>query len=567
MRRIVVLFAAVLLVFALATTVYAVRIPAMNTTANISSDGSCQVSLSLQLRLEQPGAEVVFPLPAGAESIRVNGERASTYKDKDAVMVDLSGVLSGLTGDVTLNIQYQLYTLVSETEIGTLELALPLLSGFEYAIDSLQFSVSLPGEIAALPAFSSGYHQAAIEQHLTYTVNGNTIGGSSIKAMKDHETLVMTLPVTEKMFPRVVVEGQSTLTSQLGMAICAGAAILFWLLFLRAYPKATRCSEPPVGFSAGQVGCIVGNGGIDLTMTVFTWAQLGYVLIQPKKEKVLLHKRMEMGNERSEYEQRAFHKLFGSRMMVDATGSRYANLAANLSGKRSGLGELFHRYAGNPLVLRLLCMGIGGFGGSGIGSVIGHGSSMQGFFTVMFGILGGISGWLILGWTDGSLFRRKSKLLLGWGLGLGWLLIAALSGCFVLGLMMVAMLLSFGLLYGWSGRRTELGRRTAAQLLGLRRYLKGKDMVQLEHACHNDPDYFFRLAPYAMALGVGKSFAKAVCRERLERCPYLTSGMDGHMDALQWYHVLARTADTMDARKKNRYLEKITKFFGKFTRP
>lgn len=567
MRRIGAFFAAVLLVFDLASTVYAVQAPSMSTTVNMSSDGSCQVNLGLQLRLEQPTSEISFPLPGGATSIRVNGERVSTYKDGDNLRVDLSKVLSGLTGDITLNIQYDLYGLVSETEIGTLELRLPLLSGFEYAIDSLQFSVNLPGEVKSLPAFSSGYHQAAIEQHLTYTVNGNTVGGSSIKAMKDHETLVMTLPVSETMFPRMVKEGQSTLTAQLGIAICAGVALLYWLLFLRAYPRGKRCSEPPVGFSAGQVSCIVGNGGIDLTMTVFTWAQLGYVLIQPKREKVLLHKRMDMGNERSEYEQKAFRKLFGSRQMVDATGSRYANLAAALSGRHAGVGELFRKHTGLPLVFRLLCVGIGGFGGGGIGAVMGHGGALHAFVTVVFCILGAISGWVIPGWTDSGLFRRKSKLLWGWGLGLGWLFLAGLSGCFLLGLSMAAGLLIFGLLYGWSGRRTELGKQTAAQFLGLRRYLKGKDKDQLNRACDNDPDYFFRLAPYALALGVGKAFAKAVSRERLERCPYLTSGMDGHMNALQWYQVLAQTADIMDARKKRRLIEKIMKFFNSFTRP
>ena len=63
-------------------------------------------------------------------------------------------------------------------------------------------------------------------------------------------------------------------------------------------------------------------------MMVFTWAQLGYLLIQTDSGgKVLLHKRMDMGNERSLFENKIFALLFGSRQAVDATGYPYAKLS------------------------------------------------------------------------------------------------------------------------------------------------------------------------------------------------------------------------------------------------
>ena len=568
MRKAWVLICCFLLIFSLAGTVHAATSASMNATANVAADGKSQVNLALTLHADGGTDKLYFPLPAGATGIRVNGSRVSAAKDGDVLRINLSRYVKGIAGDVSVNIQYDLHGLVTETEIGTLQLQLPLLSGFEYPISSLQFSVSLPGTVNTLPAFSSGYHQAAIEQHLTYQVEGTTISGNSLKELKDHETLVMTLPVDETLFNRVVVQTESALIARIGMLVCALVGLLYWLLALRFIPRRQRCTEPPEGFTAGHLGCIMGSGGIDLTMMVFTWAQLGYILIQPdRRGKVLLHKRMDMGNERSDLEQRAFRNLFGAKQMVDATGSRYASLAASLASKRGGVQELYHKRSGNPMVFRVLLCGVGLFGGAGIGAVLGSGAALQWFLIFALGALGAVCSYQIPCWTDSGLFRSKKAMLWGVGLSLAWVVLALTAGCGDLGITMALILLIGGVLYGWSGLRTELGKYTAGHFLGLRRYLKGKDKALLKRACEGNPDYFFRMAPYAVALGVGKAFAQAVGREKLERCPYLTSGMDGHMNAAGWNEKLTETAAIMDARMENRHMEKLVKIIRSITRP
>lgn len=568
MRNAWVLICCFLLIFSLGFTAYAATGASMNATANVAADGKSQVNLALTLHMDGGTDKLYFPLPAGATGIRVNGSRVSASKDGDVLRINLSRYVKGITGDVSVNIQYDLHGLVTETEIGTLQLQLPLLSGFEYPISSLQFSVSLPGKVNTLPAFSSGYHQAAIEQHLTYQVEGTTISGNSLKELKDHETLVMTLPVDETLFNRVVVQTESALVARIGMLVCALVGLIYWLLALRFIPRRQRCTEPPEGFTAGHLGCILGSGGIDLTMMVFTWAQLGYVLIQPdRRGKVLLHRRMDMGNERSDLEQRAFRNLFGSKQMVDATGSRYASLAASLAAKPGGVQELYHKRSGNSLVFRVLLCGVGLFGGAGIGAVLGSGAALQWFLIFALGAFGAVCGYQIPGWTDSGIFRSKKAMLWGIGLSLAWVVLALAAGCGDLGITMALILLVGGILYGWSGLRTELGKYTAGHFLGLRRYLKGKDKALLKRACEEDPDYFFRMAPYAVALGVGKAFAQAVGREKLEQCPYLTSGMDGHMNAAGWNEKLTQTAAIMDARMENRHIEKLLKIIRSITRP
>lgn len=569
MRKLLVFFTAFLLLFALAGNVFAANHASnVQANANVSSDGSCMVSLSLTLHIEQPVSKLYFPVPAGASGIRVNGSRVMASKSGDALMVNLSRYVKNITGDVSINLQYNLYGLVRETDIGTLELQLPLLSGFDYPIEALHFTVTLPGQTNTLPAFRSGYHQATIEQHLTYTVEGATITGNSLKAMKNQETLMMSLVVDDTLFNRVVVGTQSVLVAQIGMLCSALLALVYWLLTLRSIPRKQKACQPPYGFSAGQLPSVLGSSGPDLTTMVLSWAQLGYILIQPEKRgKILLHKRMEMGNERSDFEQRCFRSLFGSRTTVDATGARYAQLRLSLAAKPAGMQELLHRHSGNNLLFRLVSCGIGLFSGGGIGSLLGSGAALQWLLTGLLAILGACSAWLILPWTDSALVRNKRRLFTAILLCLVWILLGLAAGKLSLGIWMAVGLLLCGLLLGWSGRRTALGKDTRNQVLGLRRYLQGGDKEQLRHAMAGDPDYFFRMAPYAIALGVGKPFAHAMGKAKLERCPYVTVGADGSMDASQWNAVLEKIVRQIDARSENLWFENLLKFLNRITKP
>ena len=567
MRRIFLLLCAVLLIGSLAATVFAASATNMSSNVELSSDGSCQVDMSLTLRVEEANQEIMFPLPENARNIIVEEYEPVTVKENGVLNVALHYHMVDKTGDVTLHIQYEVPNLIHETELGTLELQLPLLSGFAYPISNLSFTVKLPETIEGKPAFSSGYHQASIEQQLSYSINDDTLSCSALKSMKDHETLVMTLPVTEEMFPPVVVETTSTLSAQIGMLICAAAALLLWALTLRFLPKPQRCSDIPIGISAGQVGCAVGNKGLDLTMAVFTWAQLGYVIIQPGKQgRVILHKRIEMGNERDEYERRAYERLFSNRTSIDATGSRYAALAGAFAGRRTGVNGLFRRFSGKPLFFRLACIGIGGFGGGGMGAVIGGDTEAQTLLTVVFSVLGCISAWVVLDWTDGGLYRRKSKAVIGWLIAAGWFALGLIIGRPTFGLIMVLILMAYGVLYGYSGLRTPQGKQTACQLLGLRRYLQGKELDQLDRACDKDPEYFFRMFPYAMALGVGHAFAKSVCYEKMDCCPYMAFEPSEPMDSLEWYELMLRIVNTMDNRRQNSFFEGLGYYFRRTRR-
>ncbi len=569
MRRILTIFAVLLLVAGLVVTAFAsTGVTKMDSVATVSADGSCQVTMTVTVRLEQQMDKLYFPIPAEASGVTLNGTRVSAPRSNGVRRVNITRLTKNVVGEVSFHIHYSLYDVIHTTEAGMLEMQIPLLSGFGYPVENMTFSVTLPDQIDVLPGFVSGYHQARIEEHLTYEVQGMTIQGGSLKALKDHETLTMTLPVTEQMFPQTIAQTQDYQFSLTVMGIFGAVALLYWLITMLNLPVwPQRSTEPPEGYTAGQIGCIAAGRGVDLSLTVMSWAQLGYVLIKTERSgRVLLYKRMDMGNERSEAERRLFVKLFGKRDMVDATSYHYGTLCRAAAKKTAGMGELLRRFTGNPMIFRGLASGIGLFGGIGLAVALADGAALQGVLVVLMGAAGAFSGWLIQDIGSAIILPNLRKATPALTLCGAWLLLGLMCSASDVSLVMILGTVTAGLLLAWGGRRTEMGRVTLAKTMGLRRYLVKADKTQLRHICDADPDYFFRLAPYALALGADRAFAKQFGNQKLNGCPYLTSGMDAHMTAQQWAEVLRKALADMDARADRLPLEKLIRMVRAITR-
>lgn len=560
MRRFLGLLSAVFLIMTLALGVSAATgASKMESFATVSADGGCQVSVTVTIHLEQAMDKLYFPVPEEATGITLNGSRVSASRTDGARQVNLSRLVKGVVGDVTANIHYSLYDVIHTTEVGTLEMQVPLLSGFRYPVESMEFSVTLPGEVTTLPSFVSGYHQARIEESLSYTVENATVSGSSVKAMKDHETLTMHLVVSPEMFPQDIAHIQDYSMGETAMGICAALALILWVIILWNPPRLPQtATEPPEGMHAGQLGCVAAGQGTDLTMMILSWAQMGYAQLEVDRRKhVLVHRLMDMGNERSDFEQRCFAKLFSRRQTVDTTSLQYAQLQQMVATRTDGMTELFHRRTGKSKVFRAVASGIGLFGGACLAVALAEGAALQGFLIVLLGAAGAVSGWHLQSFGAGILLGHRRSLRTSLVLSASWLLLGLIAGAFPVTLKMVGALLAAGLLLAWGGRRTALGKQTQAQIFGLQRYLRTAEKQQLQHLCETDPEYFFRMAPCALALGADMAFAKRFGNRKLERCPYLTAGPDTPMTALQWSKLLRKTVDRMNDRAEKLPLEKL----------
>ena len=567
MRRIVLIFSVLALVIALACTAgAATQASVLRTYCTVAADGSCQVTVSATLHLEQQIPDLTFPVPKDASSVTLNGSRVRTQTKDNYRLVDLSGTLGTMTGDISITISYNLSDVIVNTSDGHLQLQLPLMSGFGYPVQNMEFSVTLPGQVPEKPAFSSGYHKANIEKDLDVSVNGATVSGKALKALKDHETLVMTMTVSEDMFPRTHMELPDMDAMNVAMTVSAILALLYWLLFLRcAPPRRMLRAIPPEGCTAGELASVLHLKHADLTTMIFTWAQLGYILIHmDRQDRVTLHKRMEMGNERGSFERRIFGMLFGKRGSVDTTGERYLQLSRKVCKMPAAVQSYVHNRSGNPLVFRALAAAIGLFGGVSIGIVLSGGAALQWLLVGVLAILGGISGWLIQRWAYSLFFRDKRDVWMALGMSVLWIGLGVLAGMPGTGIWVAIAQLLAGLMAAFGGRRTDEGRQAMAHVLGLRRYLRGLSRGEVQRMVENDPDYFHNLAAYALAMGVDRQFARRFGKYRMAGCPWLTTGMDGHLTAAEWSSLMRRAATAMELRTRLSWREKLLDLLRSF---
>ena len=529
---------------------------AENQTA-VSSDGSCQVTVQLQLTLDSVPAVLVYPVPENAFGITVNGTSVSGAHTGSVRNIDLTGFI-GSAGSYSLLIRYTLEDAVSGSE-NNLHLTLPLLSGFDYPIDRLTFSVTLPGPVDSSPSFSSTYYPDTIDLLMQVEQSGNTITGIMDTRLQDHERLTMTLPVSEEMFPQPVTKRWSMDTLDLIMILLGVAALIYWLAAMPNLPPSrTRRTTPPDGITAGEIGCRLTGQGADLTMMVLSWAQMGYILIHPDDNgRVLLHKRMDMGNERDDFELKCFRKLFGKRSIADGTGYHYAQLCRKVRGYRPGVQEQFQPRSGNPLLFRLLVAAIGPVSGISLATAYVSDGGWQVVLAILLGILGAAAAWLMQSAAKSVGSRHRIHLWLGLAAAAVWLLISWPAGEWNVGLCVIAAQILAGFMALYGGRRSEIGRMNMADIGGLRRYLKTVTPEEMKRNLRNNPNYYYDLAPYALALGVDRVFARSLEKVRLPQCPWLTTGMDGHLTAPEWNQLLRDTVDALDATQKRLPMDRL----------
>ena len=559
MRRVVLLLSMIILCLSLITNVSAASSSGINLHGSVASDGTCQISLSVTLQLEQAQDQLKFPIPASATGITLNGSRARTQKSGDVLLVDLSRLFKGVTGNVSFTVQYTLHNVVSTTSIGTQELQLPLLSGFSLPVAQMEFSVTLPGSVDAKPAFVSGYHQSNIEKDLTFFVNGATVSGITNKELKDHETLRMTLTVPDGMFVRRNIVLFDSAADDIGMIVCCVLALIYWLLFLRTLPpRREECTVPPEGYSAGEMGTLLTLKSADLSAMALSWAQLGYIVMEAdNRGRIRLHKSMDMGNERSSFERQCFRILFKKDNVVDCSGYHYAQLVQKIARMQPNVQPLVHRRSGNRKIFRGICALMGLFAGISLGLSISSRALLQAPVAILFGILGLFAAWHIQPWANSLFSHNRYALLVSIGISLLWLGVSLLAGQLLIGILFLLAQYLAGFLAFYGGRRTENGRQMLSQALGLRRYLCRIPRASLQYICRNNPEYFFTMAPYAIALGVGRPFARRFGNIPLPPCPYLITGNDGGKTATEWIKLMTGFLDSMDAKSRGIGAQKL----------
>ncbi|MBO7185098.1 MAG: DUF2207 domain-containing protein [Oscillospiraceae bacterium] len=524
------------------------------TDAVVSSDGSCRITMRFQLHLEQEG-RLEIPLPAGAQDVRLDGKYKTPTQQEQQLALILPKMAAGIH---TVEISYTLPNAVQQQN-SALVLQVPLLTGFAYPVEQFEFSIVLPMEPNAQPSFSSGYYGEGILSSLNIQQQGSAIHGSCHSTLKDHETLTMTLRADEQMFPDYSPQQPLLGIWELIMVILAGAAMVYYLVaLLPIIPRKIRSFSPPEGLAAGDLGTCLTGCGMDLTMMVFSWAQMGYLSIETDRQgNVTLQKRMEMGSERPALEIRCFEVLFGQSRSVDGLGLHYARLCRKMTTKSHLLRQIYRSRSGNPRIVRLLAVAVGGCSGV----LLSRGVYSAGAGTVLLAIAMSLV-CMLLSWGIHSGSKclplgNKLPIWLGMGCSAVWIGLGFVMNNLMLAALMVAYENLTGIAAALGGRRSEQGQQYVAQIRGLRSHLTRASVFDMQQCLERNPAYFFELMPYALALGVERPFARRFGKVTVAECSYLNAPVRGELTPAQWASLLRQVADRLNRRQRKLRFEQF----------
>ena len=432
-------------------------LPSLEAAVNVREDGVCEVTMTAEVDFSAAQDSLLIPLGTDARDITLAGWSYETVLQDGVTCLKLSNP-AGFSGKQQFTCSYTLPCRAAEAADGQqFRLSLPE-TGWDYAIDSYSLTMTFPAQVTNAPEWTSGYYGDVVDNYLDIRTQENTVTAKSTAAMRDHETLTVSVQFPADTFNLRDQPGKTAGFDRIAFLVLLAAAVAFWFLRLRSGLILPRAQQT-IGMesTAGEIPCQLLGEAPDAAGMIVHWGNLGYLTVRMSRGRVILYKRMEMGNERKPSERRFFAALFRAGASCEAGGLRYQAAvremqAPILTGWRRRMFT-----GGNPLVLRLLGAAAGLFASLlTFDRLLPATGSRWVWLPVLTAL--GTAACVLVQRGVGSLFRRRRAL----ALALGGLSAIALVIFGVLAGSLPYQLLSLLLHGGYSVRRPPDFRRRGA---------------------------------------------------------------------------------------------------------
>lgn len=513
----------------------------MKTDCNVAQDGTCQVTQTLTLDLQTTETELRFPLGAGAKKAEIAGYQAKQSTADGVTVLTLSSN-TGFTGSRTFTITYTLEDLVTEDEeTQTQTLSLPLLCArWEYPIEHYDFTVIMPAPFDSNPSFLSGYRGDVIEDYLTLRAQSGALAGTITTQLKDRESLDLSLQLESGYFSGAYTKWSGSWVAAAFQIALAVLALVYWALTLRSQPlRVTTRNLPPDSTQPGDLPYLLCCGKTNFNMTVCHWAGLGYLTVFVNaRGDVSLRQRVEMGNERRRLDQKLFSMLFSGDAVCEGASLSYKRTAAKAvdATARFWQRRLYQKTSGSVRIMHIL---------SALSTAVAMLLSMsillplmpaRWLLLVLCFFAGAALSLLVMRGFAAWQLRDYLALSLSCASALVMLVLGRLSGAIapMLGGLALCLFTGWQTLHG--GRRTPLGKQFIEQTLGFRRYLRRISDSQIKTMLTRDPQYFYRMLPYAETMGMGADFAARFAGLDLEPCDWFVEEKEPAHNAKEFYN-------------------------------
>lgn len=495
----------------------------LRTDCLVAGNGSCQVTQTVTIEFTGIEQSLTIPLGANAKRASIAGYRSQKTVEDGYTLFQLKDD-AGFAGSRTFTVTYTLSGLVSETD-GEQTLALPLLCPkWDYPIEHFSFTVTMPKDIETVPSFSSGYYGDVIEDYMTAARQGAVLLGDLDTALKDHESLTMTLALGPRYFTGTYSGWSANWVAAAFCILFALLALGYWFVTLRS-PRLSVSSRslPPDSALPCDLPFLLAGAKPDFNMLLCHWASLGYlsIAVDPQGHVSLL-RHMYMGNERRGLECKLFAALFARADRCDGASIHYKNTAKSAAGALARFWgrRLYERGSGNVLVMRALAALCSGVALLSAASFLLPVLPLRWLVLALCFVLGAAMSACIQLAAIRWYLRRVPVLALGGACAVAMLVLGNLSGTFPLMLLAAALSALTGVLTRHGGQRSRAGGRLLGQVLGFRQFLRRVTPSHLLMRLQRDPQYFYRTLPYAEAMGLGAMFARKFGDTELDPCEW-----------------------------------------------
>lgn len=523
MKRLISLISLAALLICLSTTVFAADtyVSDMDLTCDVQKNGSCKITLAVTVCFDSTVDSVRIPVGTNASSVTASGGSFVTRVIDGCTWVILKNA-AGTSGVRNYVVSYTVKNAVVISD-GAQKLDIPLLCPYwDWRVDNLHFKVELPKEFTGSPTYISGYYGDNIA--VRDTVTETAIEGTVLSAIMDQESvdLVLSLP-----------SGYCRIWHQPGSwnGFCVAMILLitliaagYWLFTLRnPMAGSVEQRQPPNGVGAWEFPYVAGSANPDIAVLIFEWANMGYLSIrQNARGRVTLRKEMEMGPERREYEQRAFSELFARADDCPGDTAAFRKIIAKAADASMEYWNtrLFAPTSGNPALLHLAVALVLGFAWMRCMDYLLPAWLFRALLIIPMLPVGFGAGYILQLALQNALRKDYSLVLPGAAIvGISFLLINKAGGAVFPVLALALQVLSALLTYR-GGKRSQAGMDMIAQIRAFKKELNGIDSHELQLILNADPQYYFRMLPYAETCGIASAFSDHFEHTRLESCPW-----------------------------------------------
>ncbi len=553
MRRIrlllAVLAAAVLLGLPARAAIEQYDVGTLHVAVTVTQDGTYTAELTASLAFESADTTIEIPLGTGITEASAPGYGSQLRRNDDGVYFLTISTESGFLTPGNYTVRYAGSLGFTTREDGGQTAAIELLCAhWPGTVSGVTFAVTMPAAIdAGAATLVSGYYGELAGDAVTLTAAGTALSGGLDGTLLDHESLSLALTLPAGYFTEPSPVETIFSPDRLIVPVVCVLSLLYWLLFLRTPGRRIRMQvEPPDGVCAGDVPYLLYGARPEAALTVAQWASLGYCSIQASRRAVRLIRHMDMGNERKGYERRLFAQIFAPGDVVSGSDTRFRQCCEHIEQPLGAHWQrrIFDRRSGSPALMQagaaIACAAACARAMAAIDQI-----TVAGWLMAVLGAAGGLAAGALV--CCGALQlrrRRKLPVVAAAAVALaGMLLLGAFSGIHTAVLLSCALACFTGCETACGGRRTRAGAEALAHLRGLRRFLAGAEEKRLRRLLRNDPQYFYRMLPFAEALGVGRAFSARFGRLRLEPCDYYQTGGTPAQTADGFY---ARFHDSME---------------------